>query len=181
MPAPKNNKNAIGNKGGRPELYKPEYHPKAAYRLCLLGATDKEMAEIFSINKATLNRWKKEHVEFSDSLTRGKTLADSEIAVSLFKRAKGYKHPETKFFVVKVGKDQEEIQERETIARYPPDTKAIAIWLSNRRNNWQERPMDKSKFPGGDNKPAVPQSTPFTIIDPATNKVEQLNIGEADD
>ena len=33
------------NKGGRPTKYKEEY-AEQAYKLCLLGATDKELSEI---------------------------------------------------------------------------------------------------------------------------------------
>ncbi len=41
------------NQVGRPTLYKEDY-PKQAYRLCLLGATDEEIAEAFGVTEATI-------------------------------------------------------------------------------------------------------------------------------
>lgn len=181
MGAPKDNAHAVGNNGGRPSEYNPSYHPKMVYKLCLLGATNKQIADAFGISKNTLKNWKEKHFEFLTSLTRGKIIADAEIANSLFKRAKGFKHKEKKFFVVRVGKDEDEIQTKDTIKQYPPDTKAAAIWLSNRTKNWRERAGDTPKAASVKDKQAVPQSTPFTIIDPLTNELTQIDIGEADE
>ena len=58
MPAPKGNKYAEGcEDSGRPTKYKDEYCEQA-YKLCLLGATDKEMADFFQVSLSTLNLWK---------------------------------------------------------------------------------------------------------------------------
>ena len=147
--------------------------------MALLGLTDEEIANDFGISKSTLNRWKKKHREFWDSLTRGKTRADAKVARSLYERANGYEHPETKFFVVKTGRDTEEIQEKQTVTRYPPDTKAAAIWLSNRRD-WNERNGEKSKRSkeqDEEEKAKRPESTPWMIYDPATQQTFELDIG----
>lgn len=176
MPAPKGNKYAVGNQGGRPGEYDEEFHVAEVYELALLGATDDEIADDFGISVRTLNRWKKKHKEFWQSLTRGKRRADARVATKMFERACGYEHPETKFFVVKNGKDKEEVVERETVARYPPDTKAAAIWLSNRTKNWRERAGDLPKLVP-DSGRILPRSTPFSIIDPETNKPQSLEIG----
>lgn len=165
---------------GRPPDYDKEYHPETAYNLALLGMTDKEISEELGIAKSTLNKWKKDHREFSDSLTRGKRLADSKVARSLFERACGYEHPETKFFVVKKTKFKEEIEERETIARYPPDTKAAAIWLSNRTRNWRERAGDAPKQASDVPNPTT-RGLSFTIIDPNTQEEQFLDIGGTDE
>ena len=53
--------------GGRPSKYKPEY-VEQAQKLATLGATDREAAEFFDVNEATLHRWKHEHPEFCESL-----------------------------------------------------------------------------------------------------------------
>jgi uncharacterized protein YjcR len=59
MSAPKGNKNALGNRGGgRETTYSPEYAEKA-FKIALLGATDKELADILGVSETTINAWKK--------------------------------------------------------------------------------------------------------------------------
>lgn len=45
-------KAAAKSKGGRPTRYKAEY-AQQAYKLCLLGATDKELADFFHVSGQT--------------------------------------------------------------------------------------------------------------------------------
>ena len=75
------------SKGGRPSKYKVEYNEQAR-KLCLLGYTDIQLAHHFAIAESTLNKWKKEKPEFSESLRQGKCDADGEVVESLFKEAK---------------------------------------------------------------------------------------------
>jgi hypothetical protein len=82
---------------GRPSSYVARY-AEQAYKLCLLGATDKEMADIFGISESTLNLWKQVHPEFSESITRGKHDADANVAERLYQRAMGYSHEAVKIF-----------------------------------------------------------------------------------
>lgn len=120
--------------GGHPTDYKPEYCEQA-YKLCLLGAKDTQLADFFEVTEQTINNWKKAHPEFFESLKRGKISADAEIAESLFHRGKGYSHHEDKIFqyegtpiVVP------------TIKHYPPDTAACMAWLKNRQPDiWREK------------------------------------------
>ena len=91
MAAKAGNKNALGNKGGRPTKYSTAF-AKQAYKLCLLGATDKELSDFFEVDECTLNTWKKKHIEFSKSLKGGKLLADANVGAKLFERATGYSH-----------------------------------------------------------------------------------------
>jgi hypothetical protein len=120
--------------GGRPTKYKEDY-PKRAYKLCLLGATDKQLADFFEVNEDTVNKWKIDYPEFSESLRAGKDDADAVIAQSLFNRAKGYSHPEDKIF-----NDDGQAMVVPTIKHYPPDTTACIFWLKNRQKaNWRDR------------------------------------------
>ena len=58
------NKYAVGNKGGgRPTLFKEEYLEQA-YKLCLLGATDADLADFFGVDEDTINLWKRTHKDF---------------------------------------------------------------------------------------------------------------------
>ena len=49
---------------GRPTKYKHEY-AEQTYKLCLLGATDEEIANFFDVNVATINRWKMISLNFA--------------------------------------------------------------------------------------------------------------------
>lgn len=79
----------IGNKPasvGRPTKYDPLFSDQAR-SLCLLGATDDELANFFGVDVRTINRWKKEYAEFCQALKTGKLIADSQIAQSLYNKA----------------------------------------------------------------------------------------------
>lgn len=120
--------------GGRPTKYRDKF-PVQAEKLCKLGATDAEMADFFGVDERTIYRWKDEHDEFCQALTRGKILADAEIADSLFHRAKGYSHSAIKFHVV-----NGTVVETPYTEHYPPDTPAATLWLKNRQPaKWRDR------------------------------------------
>lgn len=127
-------KAAAKSKGGRPTRYKQEY-AEQAYKLCLLGATDVEMADFFQVAESTLNLWKKRHPEFSESITRGKLLADAEVAEKLYQRAKGYSHEAVKIF-----NHQGAEMIVPYVEHYPPDTQAASLWLRNRQPaKWRDK------------------------------------------
>jgi hypothetical protein len=120
--------------GGRPTKYKSEYAEQAR-KLCLLGATDEELASFFSVAVASIDNWKNVHPEFLGSLKAGKEQADAEVADKLYQRALGYSHPEEKIF-----NDSGTIVRAETTRHYPPDTAAAFIWLKNRQGNrWKDK------------------------------------------
>jgi hypothetical protein len=120
------------NQGGRPSCYCEKYEEQA-YKLALLGATDKELADFFGVCEATINNWKLSFPKFLESIKKGKIQADAEVAEKLFKRATGYEHPEEKIFC-----QEGEIIRADTTKHYPPDTGAAFIWLKNRRM-WTDR------------------------------------------
>lgn len=116
----------------RPTKYKAEYCEKA-YKLCLLRAIDKDIADFFDTTEVTINAWKKVHPEFLESLKRGKIQADSEVAEKLFQRACGYSHPD-----VHISNYQGDITVTDITKHYPPDTAAAFIWLKNRAG-WKDK------------------------------------------
>ena len=125
----------VKHAGGRPTEYRDSY-PEQGYKLCLLGATDREMADIFSVSEQTLNAWKDKYPEFLESLTRGKTMADANIAKSLYHRALGYSHIET-ITATFQGKITDSM---DVIKHYPPDTPAATLWLKNRQPlKWRDK------------------------------------------
>jgi transposase-like protein len=129
------NERGEGMAAGRPSKYDEKYCEQA-YKLCLLGATDAELADFFNVNEDTINVWKKTYKEFSESLKRGKAEADATVAEKLYKRATGYSCKATKFATY-----EGEITDREEyIEHYPPDTTAAIFWLKNRqKDKWRDK------------------------------------------
>jgi len=122
------------DKGGRPSKYDAKYDDQA-YKLCLLGADDSQLADFFEVNEDTINEWKKRHPTFSESLKTGKGIADANVAKSLYHRATGYEHPE-----VDIKMYEGEIIITDITKRYPPDTTAAIFWLKNRqRSKWRDK------------------------------------------
>lgn len=119
---------------GRPTKYKAEY-AEQTYKLCLLGATDKELADFFDTSEQTINAWKEAHPEFLESIKNGKIKADAEVASSLYKRATGYKVDTVKVFQFQG--DPIIVPIKEEIA---PDTGAAMAWLKNRQSaRWRDK------------------------------------------
>lgn len=120
--------------GEKNSKYREEY-AELTYKYCLLGATDKVLADYFDVSEATINNWKIDHAPFLESIKRGKQEADSVIADSLFNRARGYSHTEEKVF-----NNQGEIVTYETTKHYAPDTTAAIFWLKNRQpKQWRDK------------------------------------------
>lgn len=121
--------------GGRPTSYDDSY-ADLAYKFCLLGATDAKLAEFFGVQESTINNWKQKHPEFMESIKRGKTQADAEVASSLYHRALGYSHPETKIATA----DGMITDTKEFTKHYAPDPTAAIFWLKNRQPEmWREK------------------------------------------
>lgn len=113
-------------------LYKQEYEEQV-YKLCLLGATDVEIADFFGVTERTINNWKIDFPNFFQSMKRGKIIADADIAESLHKRAIGYSCPD-----VHISNYQGEITITDITKHYPPETAAMKLWLLNRRpKDWK--------------------------------------------
>lgn len=134
MPAPKGNKNAVGNKGGRPTKFKEEFI-ELAFKFCLLGATNEDLARNFEVDVSTIEVWIRDKVEFQGSIKRGREEADANVANRLYSRAMGYEHDEEKIFQF-----QGVPIRVETRAYYPPDTAAAIFWLKNRqKDKWRDK------------------------------------------
>jgi hypothetical protein len=118
----------------RPSKYDPAF-PEQARKLCLLGATDLEIADFFEVSVASLYRWKNEHPEFCEALKEGKAEADKRVEESLYQRALGYSHEAVKIF-----NNGGEIITANYREHYPPDTTAAIFWLKNRQpERWRDK------------------------------------------
>lgn len=120
---------------GRPSLYREEYAEQAR-KLCLLGATDQELAGFFEIDVRTVYDWKRTKPEFSQAIARGKILADAEVANKLYQRALGYVVNATKLY----RQDDGSVLQVPFTIEHPPDTPAASLWLRNRRRgDWRDK------------------------------------------
>lgn len=133
-------KRAVGSKakgaGGRPTAYRAEY-ARQAKKLCLLGATDAELADFFEVSIRTIDGWKVRHGEFLQALKAGKDEADNRVERSLYQRATGYTHDAVKIFMPAGAKSPVYAEYREHV---PPDTTACIFWLKNRRREeWRDK------------------------------------------
>lgn len=103
----------------RPTKYRGEFAEQAR-QLCLLGATDAEVAVFFGVSESTVNNWKQDHSEFLESLRAGKVEADARVAHALYEKAVG------------------------------GDTTAMIFWLKNRRSTgWRDKQNHEVTGEGG--------------------------------
>lgn len=122
-------------KRGRKTDFKEDYIDQAL-KLSLLGAIDREMADFFGVSEQTFNSWKKKYPEFLESIKKGKSIADANVAARLYNRAIGYSCTATKF-ATSDGKITDSVDYTE---HYPPDTTAAIFWLKNRQpEKWRDR------------------------------------------
>jgi len=118
----------------RPSKYREEYSEQV-FKLCLLGASDEQIADFFNIATSTIYVWNKSEPAFLEAKKRGKLEADNKVAESLFNRALGYSHKEEKIFCT-----NGEVTKVDTVKKYPPDTVAAIFWLKNRNPEyWRDK------------------------------------------
>lgn len=127
---------------GQPTKYRAQY-ARIAFRHCLLGATDADLAAAFQVSDVTINAWKQKHPKFLKAIKAGKADADGIVAESLFGRATGYSHADTDIRTVSIGEGISQIVQTPIIKHYPPDTPAAIFWLKNRQGkNWRNSDME---------------------------------------
>lgn len=162
--AKKPKKQITKSKPGAPTKYKPEYDNQA-YKLCLLGSTDKQLADFFDVCEDTINEWKIVYPAFSVSIKEGKTIADANIAEGLYNRANGMiitKQTAIKLTTkepvldatgepTRIMRQTERIEIVDLMEQVPPETTAGIIWLKNRRpQNWKDKQViEQSGLDGG--------------------------------
>lgn len=133
---------------GRPTKYDPSFC-KQAKKLCLLGATDKDLAMFFDVVESTINEWKLNYPEFSESIKGGKLYADSKVVEKLYKRAVGYKFKEYTHEKIELKEWNGDAGAFETTPAtrikcveklIVPDTTAQIFWLKNRQpQTWRDK------------------------------------------
>lgn len=124
----------FSNNVGRPTKFNDAYVEQAKI-LCSKGFIDLDLADFFLVAESTISLWKLEHPEFSEALKAGKALMDSQVEMSLLKRALGYSVKEEKVFC-----SEGEIVTHDTVRHYPPDPTSMIFWLKNRKpKDWRDK------------------------------------------
>ena len=96
------------------------------------GLTDELLAGKMGISRSTLNEWKLKFPDISDTIKRGKEIADIKVENALFKKATGY------IYTDKNGDEK----------YVPADTTAIIFWLKNRRpDKWRDKSTAEATTP----------------------------------
>ena len=120
-------------KRGRTPSYTPDYCP-IAYKFCLLGATNEDLADVFEVSRNTIGNWLARYPEFKKAAQDGRDVADADVAQALLQKATGFSHEDVKILL----KDGE-AEQIEYNRYFPPDTQAAIFWLRNRRRKqWRE-------------------------------------------
>jgi hypothetical protein len=102
--------------------------------MAVYGLTDAQIADFLCVPVDTYHRWKSRHREFREAIRRGKECADTDVAVALYNRARGYSQPAEKIFNSPTG-----IVRVEYVEHFPPDTNAAKFWLANRHLSTAEQ------------------------------------------
>ncbi|MBK7002090.1 MAG: helix-turn-helix domain-containing protein [Rhodoferax sp.] len=120
---------------GRPTLY-CDALDELAFKFCLLGATNDDLARSFEVDPGTIDDWLIKHPTFSSAIKKGRAEADAKVASRLFARATGYEHKAVKIASTPDGAEHI----TEYIERFPPETAACIFWLKNRRpDKWRDK------------------------------------------
>jgi hypothetical protein len=120
---------------GRPLVYDAEHHPRLAREKTAEGKTLADLAQLFDVARSTIQKWQVEHTEFAVAIREGREDATDKVERALFERATGYSHPDEKILVVEGA-----VERVDTVAHYPPDTKAAQLWLNNLRpDRWKDK------------------------------------------
>jgi hypothetical protein len=98
-----------------------------AQSFCALGATEEQLAELFSVSPEIIAGWMAEIPDFADAVCRGRNLADAHVANSFYRLAVGYSHT-----VERVLQGRDGPVTVSYLKRYPPRSKACMDWLVNR-------------------------------------------------
>lgn len=138
-------------KRGRPLEYKPEF-AEQAQKLCMLGATDREIADFFDVSTVTIWRWAHRFDNFCNALRAGKEACDDRVERSLYNRAIGYSFDAVKIFMPK---DATGPVYAPYVEHVSPDVSAASLWLRNRRGDtWRDK--QSHEHTGKDGAPLIP-------------------------
>lgn len=115
--------------------------PLRAYRLCLLGLGNSDLALAFGVSTYTIENWLRKDPKFKDAIDRGRSIADAKVATALYKRATGYMYTDTHVTVHKPKNGEPTVITTPVTKFMPPDTGAAIFWLTNRQPDYWSNSM----------------------------------------
>lgn len=119
---------------GRPLTYKPEF-AAVARGMCVMGATDNEIARELGVDTSTVKLWQVTYKAFSEACITRKGEYDDRVERSLAQRALGYSQEVEKVHFLKDGT----VVRATVIEHIPADVGAAKQWLGARRaKEWSE-------------------------------------------
>lgn len=135
--------------------------------LAKLGLTNNEIAEVLGIGTKTFTKWVSRSPGVKASLLKGRRLADTHVANSLYNQAIGFTLPEEKLFY---NSKTDTVVKAQTKRHIPPSVVAGVFWLKNRHKGvWAEhRDNDPSVA-----QPSKVQEIKFTIVNAPGSKVKE--------
>jgi hypothetical protein len=130
MPKPKYN-----------EYVKP--HIKDIEQWVRVGVEEREIARMLGISVQSLNVYKKQHSELSESLKKGRQHLVIELKNKLVERALGQSVTETtKQYVVLAKDGSKNTHVEKHVTKHPPDVAALQILLKNWDRGWSDKPAE---------------------------------------
>lgn len=136
-------KKAVKKRGGGRKVQYNNLIATSIVNLLKQGKTNAQVAEVIGVSARCIYLWRQKYPDLVQAMDEAKALIDDTVEASLYKKAVGYSHPETKFFAHEgVVTDMKEVEKH-----YPPDTSAGIFWLKNRRpKEWRDRvEIDKTE------------------------------------
>lgn len=115
---------------GTPSLF-TEAVAKLILKLAYEGKTDAEMADAVGVSRNTIIVWRRNNPEFAYTVREAKARADGKVVEALFQIATGFSRKRS---VLTKDGNIAEIEDY-----YPPNVKAIQVWLYNRTKEWKDR------------------------------------------
>jgi hypothetical protein len=134
-------------KRGRTPSYTPAYCT-VAYKFCLLGATNEDLAGVFGVSRNTIGNWLARYPELKQAMQDGRNVADADVAHALLQKAKGFTHEDVKILQLEGGAEPVGIQPlfparqpgRPLLAAQPPPRRTKRL-LGNIQNSRTKRPQ----------------------------------------
>ena len=109
------------------------------------GLTEEQIAHNMGISRETLNQWKKQFSDISDTLKRGKEVIDRQVENALLKRALGYEYEEVSEMYELGILTERKVTKKQVV----PDTTAQIFWLKNRKPaDWRDKPEGETEQGG---------------------------------
>ena len=122
----------------------------AAVKLAEIGEDQRKISAQLGIPEATLRYWMEMDETFGHAIRSAKDNADERVIRALLRRCEGFTTREATTTEMTMGNTITQRTTTRRVSRVLPNTKAIELWLTNRRKWLSENQQDTN--PTGDNR-----------------------------